>query len=36
MEYERFTSKTLRSIAMCYDGNLLMAGDDGVIFRIAQ
>lgn len=36
MEYERFTSKTLRSIAMCYDGNVLMAGDDGVIFRIAQ
>ena len=36
MEYKPFTSRTLRSIARCADGNILMAGDDGSIFRIAQ
>jgi photosystem II stability/assembly factor-like uncharacterized protein len=36
MEYKRFTDQTLRSIAQCADGNMLIAGDNGSIFRVAQ
>lgn len=34
MEYDRFTTSALRSIAICPNGDLLAAGDDGAIFRL--
>ncbi len=33
-EYDRFTTSALRSIAICPNGDLLVAGDNGGIFRI--
>jgi len=33
-EYEQFTANALRSIALCPNGDLLTAGDNGAIFRI--
>jgi photosystem II stability/assembly factor-like uncharacterized protein len=36
VEYDRFTTNALRSIALCPNGDLLMAGDDGGIFRITS
>lgn len=33
-EYDSFTSSTIRSIAVCPGGDLLFAGDDGIIFRV--
>ena len=33
-EYDRFTSNALRSIAICPNNDLLVAGDNGSIFRI--
>ena len=33
-EYEQFTTSALRSIALCPNGDLLVAGDNGVIYRI--
>ena len=34
MEYDRFTTYSLRSIALCPNGDLLVAGDNGSIFRL--
>jgi photosystem II stability/assembly factor-like uncharacterized protein len=34
MEYDRFTTSTLRSIALCPNGDLLLAGDGGALYRI--
>ena len=34
MEYKTFTTSTLRSIAKCPNGDLLMAGDRGALYRI--
>jgi photosystem II stability/assembly factor-like uncharacterized protein len=34
MEYDRFTTSALRSIVLCPNGDLLVVGDNGVIFRI--
>ncbi len=34
-EYDQFTTNALRSIAVCANGDLLVAGDNGSIFRIA-
>ncbi len=34
-QYESFTTKCLRTISICPNGDLLVAGDDGVLFRIA-
>lgn len=34
MEYEHFTSNTLRSIAKCPNGDLLIVGDKGSLFRV--
>ena len=33
-EYDRFTTSALRSIAICPNNDLLVAGDNGSIFRI--
>ena len=33
-EYDRFTASALRSIAICPNNDLLVAGDNGSIFRI--
>lgn len=33
-EYDRFTTSALRSIAICPNGDLLVAGDNGGIYRI--
>ena len=33
-EYDRFTTSALRSLALCPNGDLLVAGDNGSIFRI--
>ena len=33
-EYNQFTTNSLRSIALCPNGDLLTAGDNGVIYRI--
>ncbi len=33
-EYDHFTNSTLRSIALCPNGDLLIAGDNGVLFRM--
>jgi len=33
-EYDRFTTSALRSIALCPNGDLLVAGDNGGIYRI--
>ena len=33
-EYDSFTTKCLRAICICPNGDLLVAGDDGVLFRI--
>lgn len=33
-EYDRFTTSSLRSIALCPNGDLLAAGDNGAIYRI--
>jgi photosystem II stability/assembly factor-like uncharacterized protein len=33
-EYEHFTNSTLRAITICLNGDLLIAGDNGVIFRV--
>ena len=35
MEYDRFTTNTLRSIALCPNGDLLVVGDGGVVYRIS-
>ena len=32
--YEKFTSNNLRSVAVCPDGDLLIAGDNGTLFRL--
>ena len=34
MEYDHFTTNTLRSIALCPNGDLLMAGDNGALYRL--
>lgn len=34
MEYDRFTTNALRSIAICPNGDLLVAGDGGALYRI--
>ena len=34
MEYDQFTTSALRSMALCPNGDLLVVGDGGVIFRI--
>lgn len=34
MEYDRFTTSALRSIAICPNGDLIVAGDNGNLFRI--
>ncbi len=34
MEFTRFTDAALRSIALAPDGNLLVAGDNGVFYRL--
>lgn len=34
MEYDRFTTSNLRGITLCPNGDLLTAGDNGVLFRI--
>jgi len=34
MEYNKFTANTLRSIALCPNGDLLVAGDAGSLYRI--
>ena len=34
MEYDNFTSVILRSIAICPNGDLLVSGDGGALFRI--
>jgi photosystem II stability/assembly factor-like uncharacterized protein len=34
-EYNQFTTSALRSIALCPNGDLLVAGDNGNIFRLA-
>ncbi len=34
-EYDKFTNNTLRSMAFCPNGDLLVAGDNGTLFRIA-
>jgi photosystem II stability/assembly factor-like uncharacterized protein len=33
-EYDRFTSSSLRSIAICPNGDLLIAGDNGTLYRV--
>lgn len=33
-EYERFTDKALRSIVMCSNGDLIVAGDNGALYRL--
>jgi len=33
-EYDRFTTDALRSIALCPNGDLLVAGDNGSLYRI--
>lgn len=33
-EYERFTTNNLRGIALCPNGDLLVAGDNGTLYRI--
>lgn len=35
MEYERFTKENLRSMTLCPNGDLLVAGDNGVLFRLS-
>lgn len=34
MEYEPFTTLALRSISLCPNGDLLVAGDGGMLFRV--
>lgn len=34
MEYERFTKDNLRGMVLCPNGDLIAAGDNGVMFRI--
>lgn len=34
MEYDRFTTSALRSIAVCPNNDLLVTGDNGALFRI--
>lgn len=33
-EYERFTDNALRSLAMCANGDLIVAGDNGALYRL--
>ena len=33
-EYDRFTTNSIRSLAICPNGDLLTAGDNGCIFRV--
>ncbi len=33
-EYKQFTTSTLRSIALCPNGDLMVAGDQGALYRI--
>lgn len=33
-EYDRFTTNTLRSITLCPNGDLLVCGDNGALYRI--
>jgi photosystem II stability/assembly factor-like uncharacterized protein len=33
-EFEHFTNSALHSVALCPNGDLLIAGDDGMLFRI--
>ena len=33
-EYDQFTTSALRSIAICPNGDLLVTGDNGVLFRV--
>jgi len=35
MEYDRFSTSSLRSIAICPNGDLLMCGDNGGIYRLS-
>lgn len=34
MEYDRFTTNTLRSMTFCPNGDLLVTGDNGTLYRI--
>jgi photosystem II stability/assembly factor-like uncharacterized protein len=34
MEYERFTTENLRSMAICPNGDLILVGDNGSLFRL--
>ncbi len=34
-EYDQFTTSSLRSIALCPNGDLIAAGDNGNIFRVS-
>ncbi len=36
MEFTRFTDAALRSIAVTYDGSLLVAGDNGAFYRLRR
>jgi photosystem II stability/assembly factor-like uncharacterized protein len=33
-EYDQFTTSAIRSIVFCDNGDLLLAGDDGILFRV--
>ena len=33
-EYDQFTNSTIRSLAICPNGDLLAAGDEGILFRL--
>jgi photosystem II stability/assembly factor-like uncharacterized protein len=35
MEYDKFTTDNLRSIVLCPNGDLLVAGDNGALYRVA-
>ncbi|MCW3123014.1 MAG: hypothetical protein JWQ38_2506 [Flavipsychrobacter sp.] len=35
-EFDQFTTNSLRSIALCPNGDLLVAGDNGALYRINQ
>ena len=35
-EYDHFTNSTIRNIAICPNGDLLVAGDNGALFRIVS
>jgi len=36
MEFDRFTSRHLNRIALCPDGNLLVCGDGGTLYRLLK